>query len=69
MGRKGVTKRKPVQTKSKPLSGNTSGSSVSSALKAAEGQPIRSVDIGKSGSTVEDGGKGSTSQKKKAKKG
>jgi hypothetical protein len=42
MGRKGVSKRKPVQTKSKPF-GGTAGSSVSSALQAPESQPARNA--------------------------
>ncbi len=42
MGRKGVSKRKPVQTKSKPLGGAASGS-VSSALQAPESQPARNA--------------------------
>jgi hypothetical protein len=69
MGRKGVTKWKPVQTKSKPLSGNATFDSVSSVLKAAENQPIRSLGIGKSTSPAESSGKTTTNQKKKAKKG
>jgi len=43
MGRKGVSKRKPVQTKSKPLSGAVASSSVSAALQSPESQPARGV--------------------------
>ena len=47
MGRKGVSKRKPSQTKSKPLAGNTASGSVSSAMQAAEPQQVKSFDPGK----------------------
>ena len=47
MGHKGVSKRKPSQTKSKPLSSSAASGSVSSVVQAAENQPIKSFDIGK----------------------
>lgn len=48
MGRKGVSKRKTKQNNTK----STSGGSVSSIVKAAENQPIRSQDSDKSTSSV-----------------
>lgn len=47
MGHKGVSKRKPSQTKSKPLSSSAASGSVSSVVQAAESQPIKSFDTGK----------------------
>lgn len=49
MGRKGVSKRKPTQTKSKPFSSDPESGSVSSAIKAAESQAVKSVGTGKAG--------------------
>jgi hypothetical protein len=43
MGRKGVSKRKPVQTKSKPLTSEAASGSVSSALRAPESLPAKSA--------------------------
>ena len=43
MGRKGVSKRKSSQTKSKPYSGGATAGGVSAALQAPESQPARSV--------------------------
>ena len=47
MGRKGVSKRKPSQTKSKPFGGKDTSGSVSSAMQAAEPQQVKSFDTGK----------------------
>ena len=62
MGRKGVSKRKPQQTKSKPLSDKETGS-VSSVVQEAKSQSTKSFKIGKG-----DSSKSSTGNKKKAKK-
>jgi hypothetical protein len=61
MGRKGVSKRKVSQTKSKPLSNDNASGSVSSALKAMETQPGKAFDNGKAAT--------SSDSKKKTKKG
>lgn len=47
MGRKGVSKRKPGQLKTKPLGGGAGGSSVSSIMQAPANQPARAGDAGK----------------------
>ena len=47
MGRKGVSKRKPNQTKSKPFSSDKAGSTVSSVLSPMVSQPAKSTDAGK----------------------
>jgi hypothetical protein len=47
MGRKGVSKRKPNQNKSKPLSGGPASGSASAALKAVENQPLRTSEPSK----------------------
>jgi len=65
MGRKGVSKRKPVQTKTKPLTGNTAGGSVSSALQNAEKQPAKTFDTGKDAPST----RGGVDHKKSPKKG
>jgi hypothetical protein len=49
MGRKGVSKRKPQQTKSKPFSADKASGSVASAMQAVE--PTRSTESGKISST------------------
>ncbi len=51
MGRKGVSKRKPNQTKSKPFSNDKSGSTVSSVLTPLVSQPAKSSDAGKNTSS------------------
>jgi hypothetical protein len=61
MGRKGVSKRKPVQTKSAPLTGNKASGSVSSAMQAAEPQQVKSFDTAKNDSSS----KGSSKKTKK----
>jgi hypothetical protein len=61
MGRKGVSKRKPSQTKSKPFAGKPASGSVSSAMQAAEPQQVKSFDPGKAGSSS----KGSSKKTKK----
>jgi hypothetical protein len=62
MGRKGVSKRKPSQTRSTPVAGNKAGGSVSSVMQAAEPQQVKSFDTGKADSSTKSSGK-------KAKKG
>ena len=69
MGRKGVSKRKPSQTKSKSLTGNPASGSVSSAMQAAEPQQVKSFDPGKADSSSKGSGKTSSDSKKKTKKG
>jgi len=44
LGRKGVSKRKPSQTKQNPLSNDKAGGSVTSAFKEAKNQPARASD-------------------------
>ena len=61
MGRKGVSKRKPSQTKSKPFVVNNASGSVSSAMQAAEPQQVKSFDPGKADSSS----KGSSKKTKK----
>ena len=61
MGRKGVSKRKPIQTKSKPFSSDKSGGSVSSVLSPVESRPVKSMDTGKDASSKD--------RKKKSKNG
>jgi hypothetical protein len=43
MGRKGVSKRKSSQTKSKPYAGGAAAGSVSSAFQAPESQPAKII--------------------------
>ena len=69
MGRKGVSKRKPSQTKSKPFGSNPASGSVSSAMQAAEPQQVKSFDTGKSDASSKGNGKSSPEQNKKTKKG
>jgi hypothetical protein len=47
MGRKGVSKRKPTQTKSKPFSNEKVSGSVSSAMQAVESQPMKTIETAK----------------------
>jgi hypothetical protein len=61
MGRKGVSKRKPNQSKSKPFSNDKSGGTVSSVLSPVESRPVKSMDTGRDAS--------STDRKKKSRKG
>ena len=67
MGRKGVSKRKAVQTKSKPLSGGPASGIVSSVM--AESQTARSTDAGKAAPSTRSGDKPSSKGNKNAKKG
>lgn len=60
MGRKGVSKRKPHQTKAQPFS-KDKASSGSSAAQAAEPQPVKAFDAGKADPT--------TNRKKTSRKG
>jgi hypothetical protein len=70
MGRKGVSKRKPSQTKSKPLySGEAPSGSISSVIKAAERQPVKSFDTGKAFPSTRGDLKSSSDRKKNDKKG
>ncbi len=61
MGRKGDSKRKTRATKSSPEASDNANSKVSTAVKTAESQPVRSVDAGKKAPSVD--------KKKKTKKG
>jgi hypothetical protein len=63
MGRKGVSKRKVSQTKSKPLSADKSNGSMVSLIKASESQPVKALDTDKTGV------KPASDPKKKARKG
>jgi hypothetical protein len=47
MGRKGVSKRKPNQTKSKPFSSDKASGGVSSVMQALDSQPVKPSDPGK----------------------
>jgi hypothetical protein len=47
MGRKGVSKRKPRQTKSKPFSDDNASGNVSSLLQTADNRPVNTYDVGK----------------------
>lgn len=53
MGRKGVSKRKPNQTKAQPFSNNKAGGSVSSVMQAVETQPLKTLDTGKTTQTAD----------------
>jgi len=44
MGRKGVSKRKSGKNMSKPFAGKIDGGNVSSAVQAAESQPVKAMD-------------------------
>ncbi len=68
MGRKGVSKRKPSKTKSKPFAGRIAGGSVSSVMQAAESQPAKSMDTGKVSPSTKGSEKPSTNWKKTPKK-
>jgi hypothetical protein len=64
MGRKGVSKRKVSQTKSKPMPGDKAdGSSVASIVKASESHSVKSLDTDKAAV------KPASDPKKKARKG
>jgi hypothetical protein len=69
MGRKGVSKRKPSQTKTKPLSTKNASGRLSSVVQAAESQPVKSFDTGKAVPSTKGGGKNSSDSKKNTKKG
>lgn len=47
MGRKGVSKRKPNQNKSKPFSSGKATGGVSSVLSPVVSQPVKSTDTRK----------------------
>ncbi len=47
MGHKGVSKRKPSKTKTKPLSRDGAGDSVSSVVQAAKSPPVKALDTSK----------------------
>jgi len=61
MGRKGVSKRKPNQTKSKPFSSDKSSGTVSSVLTPLVSQPVKSMGASTSAA--------SSDKKKKSRKG
>ncbi len=67
MGRKGTSKRKPRQTKSKPLSGGSASDSVFSVVRVAERQPVKSLDTGQAVSSTKGGVKPSSDRKKNKK--
>ena len=64
MGRKGVSKRKPVQTKSKLLSGGDGSGTVSSLMKSAVSQPVKLNDMDKSMSPQKNAPGGKKSNRK-----
>jgi hypothetical protein len=68
MGRKGVSKRKPSQPKSRPLPSNGTSGSVSSVLQTAEKQPVKTFDTSKDGASTRGGVKPSSDHKKSSKK-
>ena len=70
MGRKGVSKRKPKQTKqsSKPVSGSNSGRSSAKDVRQAESQPIQVTEKSQSSSTLGGEIKPSAGSNKKHKK-
>lgn len=68
MGRKGVSKRKPSKTKSKPFVGGPTSSSVSSVVQAAESQPAKSMDSSKISPSTKGSEKLSTNWKNTPKK-
>jgi len=69
MGRKGVSKRKPKQTKqsSMPVSGNNSGRSSAKDVRQAESQPLQVTEKSKASATLGGEIKPSASSKKKHK--
>ena len=69
MGHKGVSKRKPSQTKSNPRSGGAASGSVSSVAQSAESQLAKSLDTGKAAPSARGGDKPSSDWKKNSKKG
>jgi len=69
MGRKGVSKRKPGVSKSKPLAGGAASGSVASALRSADNQPARVMDTSKAAPSAKSGGKPGGDRKKSPKKG
>lgn len=70
MGRKGVSKRKPKQTKqsSTPVSGENSGRSSAQDARRAESQPLLVTDKSRASSTPGGETKPSASANKKNKK-
>jgi hypothetical protein len=68
MGRKGVSKRKTSQAKTKPLSREAVKNSVSSAVKAGERQPAKVADVDKTILSKKSEGKPATDWKKKSRK-
>ena len=69
MGRKGASKRKPSQTKSKPLSGKDAGGSISSVMQATENQPAKSLEPSQAVPSTKGGLKPSSDSKKKNQEG
>ena len=69
MGRKGVSKRKPSQTKSKQLPGMDPGGKALTVAQALENQPARPFDNGKTAPLTRGGEKPAADSKKIHKKG
>lgn len=69
MGRKGVSKRKPKQTRSKSSSTNDVNGNESAVIRVAESQPVKTPDSGKVGTRNKSDGEPSSDRKKKQKKG
>ena len=69
MGRKGVSKHKPTQTKSKPWPNKDVSNSISSLVQATERQSVKSHDTGKVVLSTGDGGKPLSDGKKQHRKG
>jgi len=69
MGRKGVSKRKPSQTKSKPFSSGAASGSVSSLVQAPVSLPVKPIDTGKVLPSTRGGTKPPSDRKKNARKG
>jgi hypothetical protein len=70
VGRKGVSKRKPKQTKQSatPVSGNYSGRSSAQDVRQVESQPLQVTEKSKASSTLGGGIKPSAGSNKKNKK-
>jgi hypothetical protein len=68
MGRKGVSKRKPKQTKSNFQSNGTGSGSVSSMMQGMDNQPGKSVDSGKTAPSTRGDAKSSSDWNRKSNK-
>jgi hypothetical protein len=69
MGRKGVSKRKPSQSKSKTSTGSPAGNNASSLIRAAEDKHIKSFDPGNTEVVKKGSEKQSSDWNKSSKKG